>query len=1252
MFKFNDLKIRHKLRVLSIFSFFSLIILGIISDYFYTTGETLSLVINAERIHNLTFQGGIEEYYRYKISNDEAELKQALDKMQQANKMAYIFGISSQLAKLPKKEFSDTLYTYYQEAYDYKRSHAERMASRLKLLSIVKPETLVKAQQVAIKGYSLGNSIRDRIISTQTGEDEIDTSLKADLDQMNLFYKEFATAINELIDFINKLLYVGIFLIVLLLILSVAFISYYISKSITGPVREMVKQFSIIATGNLKTDLSIDSKNEIGELAGSFRKLQNGFREVIDYTKKMADGDYSSHIIPRSDDDEMSIALNKMTEKLKESHEKFIQDAWFKSGLNSINEKLDTNDTLEEISRQSVLFLTDTLHSQLGGIYFFNRSYEHLEPLSYLGLNSKNLKRRVKLNEGIIGQVAYSKEMKMLVDIPEELYSTFSATGSYKPKQIVVVPLIFNGSLVGVLELASLYEYTDIELEFLKQVSEIIAIQLTSAESRIKTDDLLKKTQDQAGELQVQQEELRVANEELTEHTKVLTENEKKLQVQQEELRVANEELEERTRQLEVQKEDIIIKNKELTETHDQLKNKAKELQQSSQYKSEFLANMSHELRTPLNSLLILSNLLSNNKKGNLTEDQIQSAKIIHKSGSDLLHLINEILDLSKIEAGKMSLEVLDVHPADLQDEIRMNFKALAEDRGLDFEVSIDPAFPGKLLTDRYRLMQIVKNLVSNALKFTKKGKVAVDFIPTPEKTKFKSAKLNAQNTCCVKVSDTGVGIPREKLESIFEAFQQADGSISRKFGGTGLGLSISRELVKMLGGEIQLESRVNEGACFYVYLPVEESQQSPVLQPSTKVLEVKTEEPEQEINLNKNEQNLVSFLEDDRNETRNGQTVLVIHPSKKQAQKLMQQAREKNFRVIVSPTIGEGILLAEKYTPTAIMLAVKLANSNHPEYLKLKNHRLLGKLPVHVISPIEHDSNEEQSELKTLETIEFSDALESLENHFNSSLKKMLIIEDDSQTRKVIKTLLHDFQLIITEAEQAEEAYQKLSNDSFDCIILDLGLPDYSGKELLEKLKRNHISVPKVIVYTGKEMSQQDIKELKSYTDTIILKGIKSDERLMDEVTLFLHQVSKNISGTKSKPTLANDDTIFKRKRILVVDDDIRNVFALGQMLEEREMEVVEADNGQVALDILKKDQNIDLILMDVMMPVMDGYEAMQIIRQTRGIKNIPIICLTAKAMKEDHENALKNGANDYLSKPLNEEKLFSMLKIWLYKN
>lgn len=1254
MLNFKNLKIRNKLRFLSLISIGSLITLGIVSNYFFNTGKIVGVMVNAERVHNNTFQEGVENYYKFRVSAEKQLLDSAINDIEKANHMAYNFGIIDKIVVLPKRESVDVLYKIYEEGYNYDRSNAYLMVSRIKLFLLLNKGKLAEAQQIAMKGYILGEKIKTEIVACQQdSSNSLNKELDKDLREMRNFYKDFAVVISSLNSFANKLLLLGILLIVILLVLAIALVSTIISRSIAVPVQEMVDKFEVIAKGNLNTSISVDTSNEIGQLASSFSNIQSGLREVIKYTKKVAAGDYGLEISPRSADDELSIALNQMVVQLKESHELAEQNSWFKSGINLINEKLQGDQNLKDISSHSLSFIMEFLHSQLGSIHFYDPEYQFLKLISASGFDPKKLKGRIKLNEGIIGQAAFEKRMIILNEIPDQSYVTYSSSGEYLPKQIVVVPLIFNEILVGVLELSSIQSYSEFEIQFIQQVAVIIAVNLNSAENALKTNVLLQKTQEQARELQVQQEELRVANEELVEHTKVLTENEKRLQVQQEELRVANEELEERTQQLEFQKTDISTKNSELTETRDKLETKARELQLASQYKSEFLANMSHELRTPLNSLLILSNLLSNNKKGNLTEDQVQSAKIIHKSGTDLLHLINEVLDLSKIEAGKMSLEIDSVRPVDLQEEILMNFNAMAEDRNLGFEVRVSDDFPQQLITDRYRLMQILKNLLSNAFKFTNSGNISVDFIPTPADAELRNRRLNSANSCCIRVSDTGVGIPAEKLEVIFEAFQQADGSISRKFGGTGLGLSISRELIKMLRGEIQLESKVNSGSSFYIYLPVNFNLKSEVDPGSTQESET-SGVFNQDVNSAEEESGklvLAPFVDDDRNEAQNTKTILIIHPSKQKAEKFIQQTRAKNYRTIVASGIPDGILLAEKYHPRAILLASEMADGNNQNYQKLKSHQLIGKLPVHLITPIDFNETVDHGELKTLENIELADALKSLEGQFVSGNKKILVVEDDVVTREIIRDLLSPLNVNIETVNLADEAYKMLENEKFDCVILDLGLPDYSGKELLKKLKTNHIAIPKVIVYTGKEISKEDIKNLNNYTNTIILKGLKSDERLMDEVTLFLHQVSKTIPEVKAETNFGADYNLFKGKKILVVDDEIRNVFALAKILEERDIEVLEAENGRVAIDVLKEDTQIDLVLMDVMMPVMDGYEAMRIIRNTEKIKDIPIICLTAKAMKEDHENAIKNGANDYLSKPLNEEKLFAMLKIWLYK-
>ena len=1243
------MKIKTKLIVLNLVTLISVLVLGFVSYYIFQTGNVLGVMINSEKVLNAEFQDGIEDYDKFLVTFNVLCLDSAIIHIDKTSKMLYTFATMDSLFKLPKENYANKMYEANKEAFGYNKNNGYLVCSRLKLLMALQKDKFTEVQKVAMGRFLLGEKVKAGIISIRKGNstDRMEV-MEYDLRRMKVYYHDFSKIFAALNDFANTALIWGVSLLIIVLIVIGRIISGIISRSISKPVHLMVENFQIIARGNLNTEIPIYSDNEIGQLASSFREIQSGLRSVIEYTKNVADGDYSQKITPRSNEDELSIALNIMVAKLKESYNKGEQDSWFKTGINEFNEKLSGDHHLNKLSSNALEFMMDFLHSQLGSIHIYNSENQLLKLESSSGFDPKKLKESIKLNEGILGQVAMKKEMTILTDVPSELYVSFSSSGSYTPKQIVITPLLFNEMLVGVIELSSINPYSELEIKFIKEAAEVIAININSAINLIKTNELLEKTQEQSRELQVQQEELRVTNEELTEHAKVLTESEKRLQVQQEELRVSNEELEARTQQLETQKTDIGLKNTALTEIKDALEIKARELQQSSQYKSEFLANMSHELRTPLNSLLILSNLLAHNKKGNLTPDQVQSAQIIYKGGTDLLFLINEVLDLSKIEAGKMTIEFAMVHSANIREEILSNFNPVAIDKKLEFEVSMQSGFPVQLETDRFRLMQIVKNLLSNAFKFTSKGRVDVDFILTPQSVKLNFAGLTSENSYCIKVSDTGVGIPDEKLGAIFEAFQQADGSISRKYGGTGLGLSISRELIKMLGGEIQLESKIGHGSTFFMYLPIIQSLKS-IDEPKDKPDEIFEVNDAIPLNVSKNKE-LPWFINDDRKEDINGRTVLIIHSSKPQTEKYMQQARAKNYQVIVAATITDGIILAEEYHPKAVMLAVELTR-DEKNYQLLKSHPSIKKLPIHIITPVEHVGSKNENELKTLENFEFADVLKSLDIDIISSSKKILVIEDDSSLRKITRDLLQDLDVHIEEASFAEEAFQILSKDSFDCIILDLGLPDYSGKELLEKLKLNHIAIPKVIVYTGKEISVAEHKSLNTYTNTIIIKGLKSDERLMDEVTLFLHQVSKSIPDHKIKNSSADDDILFKGKKILVVDDEIRNVFALGKILEDREMEVLDAENGEIAIEVLKANPGIDLVLMDVMMPIMDGYEAMQIIRKTPEIQNIPIICLTAKAMKEDHENALRNGANDYLSKPLNEEKLFAMLKIWLYK-
>ncbi|PKQ65927.1 hypothetical protein BZG02_00250 [Labilibaculum filiforme] len=1028
----------------------------------------------------------------------------------------------------------------------------------------------------------------------------------------------------------------------LLLSVLILLLSRYISRSISIPVQQMVNNFKLIAKGNFHTPLSIHTKDEIGALANSFEIIQHDFLNVIDYTQKVAHGDLSISLSPKSKEDELSTSLNKMVKTLQDAKAINDETLWFRSGVNQLNEALQGDQNLKEVSNNSLLFISEFLNVELGAIYVYQEENETLSLTASIGLPNKNQYKNIRLGHGLVGQVAQIKKLKYIKDIPEDYFTIFSGTGEIKPSNLVIVPLIFNNTLWGVLELAAIKKISTTELDFIKAVRESITVKIASTMARVRLETLLDTTQKQANELQVQQEELRVANEELAEQTKILINNEKKLQVQQEELRVANEELEERTNQLEIQKDEIQTKNISLSHTHEQLETKARELEQTSQYKTDFLANMSHELRTPLNSLLILSNLLAKNKKGNLDTDDIESIEIINKSGQDLLQLINEILDLSKIEAGKMTVHFESLDPDNIAQEILMNFKHQAVKKKINFSIDIDDNFPKTIETDQLRLTQILKNLLSNSFKFTSKGGISVTMRKLSDPEIVHRDDLKGVETCAFVVTDTGVGIPDEKKEAIFEAFQQADGSTSRKYGGTGLGLSISKELARMLGGEIHLESDIGKGSSFSLIIPVKQASIS--TPKSNSELNDTISEPEKKITL-------PIFIDDDRDIPHSGSTVIIIHPNEKEASLLYYQIHTSGFHALAAVNIEDAIVLIEAHQPSAIIIGVELLMKNgEAELDRLKSHPFACNLPIHIVNPVEGIREKEKKVLPTVKATDFASAIKKIQKELFSESKKILIIEDDAVTRKIIRTLLKSTNAEIEEVSTGIEAFKLIRENSYDCVILDLGLPDFTGNELLTKLTEAHIPIPNTIIYTGKELSRKEHRQLSKFTNSIILKGLKSDERLMDEVTLFLYHVASNITDNPEAKATEIDDSIFKGKKVLVVDDEIRNIFALGKILEDKEIEVLEAENGKIAVDVLMENKNVDLILMDIMMPEMDGYEAMTIIRKTPEIKNIPIICLTAKAMKEDYEKAISSGANDYLSKPIDENKLFAMLKIWLY--
>ncbi|MFV7235712.1 response regulator [Flavobacterium sp. ZB4R12] len=739
-----------------------------------------------------------------------------------------------------------------------------------------------------------------------------------------------------------------------------------------------------------------------------------------------------------------------------------------------------------------------------------------------------------------------------------------------------------------------------------------------------------KELSNQAEELQIQQEELRQLNEELEQQAQDLKQ-------QQEELQMTNEELEEQTQSLEE-------KNKEVEASKNDIEQKTKQLEISSKYKSEFLANMSHELRTPLNSLLILSKDLSENRKKNLDEVQVESAEIIYKSGHDLLILINEVLDLSKIEAGKMSINVEKVSLKNFTDELLRDFKHQAQQKGLKLVCKLAGALPEFIYTDSQRLNQILKNLISNAIKFTEKGSVTIRIDP------------NTETTLNISVTDTGIGISEDKQTAIFEAFQQAEGGTSRKYGGTGLGLSISRELAKLLEAEIKLSSKLNQGSTFSLIIPLEihPEQESVSIIPLKPVLYTPRSE---------NESTYLNYatIEDDRNLiNKNDKVVLIIEDDRNFASILLKQANKKGFKCLSAATGEDGLLLASKYKPQAIILDMGLPGIKGKQVLhELKANPSVRHIPVHIISandrslePIREGAVEYL--MKPISKDGLEEAFNRIENFVNRKIKNLLIIEDNENSRKAMKILIGNGDVKCFEAATGKEALELYEQNYIDCIILDIGLPDMSGFDLIHKLEdiKGH-NMPPIIVYTGKELTKEENNLLQKYAESIIIKGIKSEERLLDETALFLHRTISNLPKSKQMiiNSLYDKEAIFHSKKILLVDDDMRNVFALSKILQERGMEVIKSENGKNALDMLDTHTDIDLVLMDIMMPEMDGYEAMKRIRSQIKFKNLPMIALTAKAMKDDKQKCIDAGANDYITKPIDVERLLLLMRVWLSK-
>jgi hypothetical protein len=873
--------------------------------------------------------------------------------------------------------------------------------------------------------------------------------------------------------------------------------------------------------------------------------------------------------------------------------------------------------------------------------------------------------------------------------VPHDYIKISSGLGEATPLNVVVLPVLFEGQVTAVIELASFRRFSEIHLTFFDQLTESIAIVLNTIAASMRTEELLKQSQSLAEELQTQQKELTGTNQRLEQQAQSLKASEELLKNQQEQLQQTNEELQEKAELLALQNREVERKNQEIEQARRSLEEKAEQLALSSKYKSEFLANMSHELRTPLNSLLLLAHLLSDNSDGNLTQKQVEYAHTIYTSGNDLLSLINDILDLAKIESGTMSIELEPTSFTDLRHHLDRTFNQVAQDRNLNFQIHLDESLPRTLYTDPKRLQQVLKNLLSNAFKFTEQGQVKLDIRMVKQGWSIDHETLNrAEGVTAFAVSDTGIGIAPDKQQVIFEAFQQADGTTSRKYGGTGLGLSISREITRLLGGELRLTSELGKGSIFTLYLPQtylappngRENQQenweriratadwgiratSEMAVPSFTASVATAPTPLPSLSLTHGlpmpQAILPNEIEDDRENLQAGDRILlIVEDDLNFARILLDMARQQGFKGLVATRGNVGLAMAQQFNPTAIMLDIRLPIMDGWTVLdRLKHNPKTRHIPVHVMS-VEEGLQRclRQGAIACLQKPISSEvllnALARIREFVDRPVKALLIVEDDELQRQSMAELIDSDDVEITTAGTGQEALEALNLGRFDCLVLDLILPDISGFELIEQIKQNpNLSYLPIVIYTGKELTSQEEAQLRRIADTIIIKDARSPERLLDETALFLHRVQANLPAAKQQmlELVQQNNPVLVGKKVLVVDDDVRNIFALTSLLEHHRMQVFYAENGRDGIAKLQETQDINIVLMDVMMPEMDGYETMQAIRQDSRFAALPIIALTAKAMMGDREKCMVAGASDYITKPVDTEQLLSMLRVWL---
>jgi signal transduction histidine kinase/DNA-binding response OmpR family regulator/methyl-accepting chemotaxis protein len=1043
-------------------------------------------------------------------------------------------------------------------------------------------------------------------------------------------------------------------------------------------IEDIVQVSQGLADGNLHVMPTAQYRGDFVQIKNALETTLTSLRQVIEDIVRVSQGiaEGQLHIQPkteyRGEFVQIKNALETAATQLAKTTTKNTEQNWLKTGQTQLNDRLSGEKNLLQLAKNTIDFITPYIDAQIGAFYLFEDTPKSgLKMIaSHAYMWRKNVSNEFQLGEGLIGQAALEQKMIIITEPPADYLYIQSGLGKGTPRAIVVIPFLYEETLKGVIEIASFNRFTDVKLEFLNQVMPNIAIVINSAQSRDKMQELLQQTQIQSEELQRQTEELQSQQNTLQQTNEKLQRQSQELQVQQEELRQANEELEERTQELERQKNEIRANNLALEQSQQAIEIKAKELELASQYKSEFLANMSHELRTPLNSLLILARLLSENRLGNLTEQQVEYAKTVYSAGTDLLTLINDILDLSKVEAGQLKIHLEQMQLVNLVEILEQKFRCVADEKKLDFLITKADDLPSVLYTDVQRLQQILNNLLSNAFKFTETGEVQLKIMPAFSKTSEleTQSKIGEQidediSFIAFQVTDTGIGIPKDKQQLIFEAFQQVDGSTSRRYGGTGLGLSISRQLAKLLGGQLQLESIEGKGSTFTLYLPKQtdhdekkDSEPNPMIQSAPKDDTILSNQQTQT--------EPAATLDDDRNLIHaDDKTILIIEDDRKFLKIVVELARERHFKCLIAEEGETGLQLAEQYRPNAIILDVGLPKLDGLSVMeRLKDNPDSRAIPVYFISAFEQEKDAKKMGAigyltKPVKIPELTEVFKKIEQLIAKTLKNILVVIDNETHYQAISEIVESQDIETTLAHtviQAMYHLQKTPPTPFDCLIVDVDVENRSGIQLLEQLGEQHKPFDiSIILYAQGKLTDSENDRLSAAEKHLTIKAVYSPERLLDELTLFLHQVEANLPLKKSQmlKRVHDKEAIFKHKKILVVDDDMRNAFALTTVLEDKQMEVVVAQNGADALTRLEKHPNIALVLMDIMMPQMDGYEAIQQIRNQPRFHQLPIIALTAKAMKSDKAKCLEAGANDYLSKPVDTDKLFSMMRVWLYR-